>query len=217
MQLFTADELPGCEQHKGSTKGCSHGCSHCCSECAGLHLCSEQEQIIILGSVENYDVTTEDLNHKESKITPHENCPTTPSNQGDPTWAYPRWESQKQSILRNVYTQAGWIDVSVLIGKGKDEAKEWLKDNTFGFGKIINSGSITKHSEVREFAERASRAQHWAQPKSVIDLVTDKNEKCVLFLFVNPPPLLPTNPDEVTDHVDVTDRDGVTGREDATV
>jgi hypothetical protein len=206
VQLFTADELPGCEQHKGSTNGCSHGCSHCCSECAGLHACSEQEQIIILGYVENYDVNTEDSDHKAANIAPHENCPTTPSHLGEPIWAYPRWESQKQSILRSVYTEAGWIDISVLIGKGKAEAEEWLKGKEFTVGMTYKSGSITN---VREFAEKATRAQHWAELKSVIDLVTDKNEKCVLFLFVNPPRPLPPIPGGGTGHVEVT------GREDA--
>ena len=175
VQLFTAEELPGYEKQKGSKNGCSHDCP----ECAGLHACNEQEHLIILGCVENYDATSDDGNHEEANLTPHENCPTTFSHLGEP-----HWEAKKQNLLRTVYDEAGWIDVSVLIGKGKAEAEEWLKVKKFPVGKSYKSGSIPN---LREFAEKATRAQHWAEPKSVIDLVTDKNDKCILFLFVNQP------------------------------
>lgn len=201
VQLFTADELPGCEKHKASTSGCSHGCSQCCSECAGLHSCSEDELIIILGCVEDYDTNADNPNHKDATITSHENCPSTPSYLGDPIWAYPRWEAQKQNILRGVYNAAKWTDVSVLIGRSNAEALEWLKYNKFPVGQIYKTGSI---SNVKGFVEKATRAQHWAEPKSVIDLVTDNNAKCILFLFVNPPHIIAADEKPVDDASTVT-------------
>jgi hypothetical protein len=187
VQLFTEDELPGCKEHKASTSGCSHGCAQCCSACAGLHSCSEDELIIILGCVENYDTDADKPDHADATITSHENCPSTPSYLGDQVWAYPRWEAQKQSILRGVYSDAKWTDVSVLIGKSKAEALEWLNYNKFPLGKTYKTGSIP---DVKEFVEKATHSQHWAEPESVIDLVTDKNDKCILFLFVNPTQLI---------------------------
>ena len=183
-ELFTADELLCCEKHNGSTDCCSHGCSCCCVECAGLQSCSEDEQVVIIGCIENYDASSDYPSHENAKISPYENCPSMNSYLGGPVWADSRWEAQKQNILRSVYGDAKWIDVSALIGRAMDEAKKWLEDNKLKLGTTYKLGSIPN---AAEFVGKALEAQHWAAPDSVIDLVTDQKEKCVLFLFVNPP------------------------------
>lgn len=176
VQLFTADELLCCEKH--------HGSSDCCPECAGLHPCSEAEQVVILGCIENYDTNISNPNHEGATITPHAICPTAPSYLGEAVWAYSRWEAQRQNLLRSVYSDANWVDVSSLIGKTKDEAEKWLQAKQLNLGATYKPGSIPN---VREFIERTTRAQHWAEANSVIDIVTDQKENCILFLFVNPP------------------------------
>lgn len=179
VQLFTAEELPEC-QKAGDNNG------HNCPACSGLYPCREEEMLIILGYVENYDA--EDIEHPDHKkvaIVNHDNYPTTPAGLSESMWAYPRWEAQKQNVLRSVFRETEWVDVSPVIGRGKEEVTEWLTKNNLTPGKTYEPGSIPNE---REFYEKAHDAQRWAEPGSVVDLVMGSvGSNCVVFLLVNPP------------------------------
>src|SRR5262245_30536440 len=71
VQIFTLEELPGCVKHKQN--GSTNGCSQPCQDCGGLDPCSEEEQVIILGYVENYDTSSENPSHEDARITLSEN------------------------------------------------------------------------------------------------------------------------------------------------
>jgi hypothetical protein len=181
VQVFTAEELPGCHKEGGSTGDDS--C--CCPECKGLYPCDEEDQIIILGYVEDYDTNPDDPNHMEVKITPYENYPTTPAGLTESMWAYPRWEAQKQNILRTFLSHTNWLDVSHLIGRGKTEVTQWLTEHDLHLGKTYEHGNIENE---QEFFQKARNAQRWATPGSIVDLVTSGTKSnCIVFLFVNPP------------------------------
>jgi hypothetical protein len=178
VQIFTQEELPGCWTHGRSSSGncCSHGCSDSCSDCQGLHVCGEDEQVIILGSVENYDTSAGNPDHKDATITNADN--SLPGSRD--------WEARKQSLLRHVLKNAAWIDVSILIGQTKTGIDERLQKLGLTLGTTYKSGSI---DNPQEFFNKARDAEPWAAPGSVIDIVTDENDKCILFLFVNAPVL----------------------------
>ena len=177
VQLFTSEELPGC--HKGT--GADNGDSHSCPECRGLYPCRAEEQVIILGYVENYDTATEYPDHRDANLAPYENYPTTPGGLSESMWAYPRWEAQRQNVLRSVL--ADYAEVSPLIGRGTAEATEWLKQKGLSMGRIYEIGKI---EDEREFYEKAQSSQRWAAPGSTVDLVTARNSNCIVFLLVNP-------------------------------
>ncbi|HEV2915040.1 MAG TPA: hypothetical protein VGX92_17315 [Pyrinomonadaceae bacterium] len=185
VQLFTAEELPGCRHANGA--GSANGDSCNCPACRGLHPCHEDEQIIILGHVENYDTSTEDPDHRDAKLTRYENYRTTSANQRESEWAYPRWEAQRQNMLRSVLGQNYWFDVSPLIGRGKAEVTEWLMQRGLTPGRTYEPGKI---EDEREFFEKAKYAQRWATPGSTVDLVIGSGTNCIIFLLVNPPNIL---------------------------
>jgi hypothetical protein len=182
VQIFTAQELPGCYKENGG--GSTNGNSHCCPECSGLYPCSEEEQIIILGYVENYDTSTGDPDHKHAKITLYENYLTMPANSKESPWSYPHWEAQRQNMLRSVFGQTDWVDVSPLIGRGKAEVTEWLTRKGLTLGNTYEPGNI---EDKQGFFEKAKCAQRWAAPGSTVDLVTSSSSNCIVFLFVNSP------------------------------
>jgi hypothetical protein len=187
VHIFTKEELPGCAKDKCA--GSSKGCSHTCQGCGGLHPCREEEQIIILGYVENYDTGgTETSDHAKAKITLCENYPRTPAYLRESMWTYRRWEVQRQSMLRAVFREAEWVDVSFLLGEGTAEIGERLKEKGLKLGEIYNTGS---KGDAQKLLEKAKCAQPWAAPGSRIDVVTDNRSKCIIFLFVNPPILGP--------------------------
>jgi hypothetical protein len=179
VQIFTQEELPRCgtHGHTASQNCCSHGCSARCSDscpdCKGLHLCADEEQIVILGTVENYDTSVGNPDHRDATIT----------NADEHMPACRTWETQKQKLLRHVLEKAGWIDVSILIGEKKTGIGERLQKLGLTLGQIYNSGSI---QDVQGFFGKVRDAEPWAAPDSVIDVVTDESDKCVVFLFVNP-------------------------------
>lgn len=174
VQIFTKEELPNCATHgrTSSNNGCSHCCSDSCPDCKGLHICADEEQIIILGSVENYDTGAGNPDHKDATITNADNNLNR------------AWEAQKQRLLRDVLGKAGWIDVSFLIGEKETGISERLEKLGLTLGQTYNSGSI---ADPQQFFDKARDAEPWAAPGSMIDIVTDKSGKCILFLFVNPP------------------------------
>jgi hypothetical protein len=181
VQILTAEELPGC--HKENGAGSANGDSHYCPECRGLYPCREEDLIVILGYVENYDTSPDEPDHQYVTITPYENYPTTPAGLSESMWAYPRWEAQKQNMLRSFMRRTEWVDVSPLIGKGKAEATEWLTQKQLTLGQIYEPGHI---GNEREFFEKARDAQRWAAPGSVVDLVTSSgSSNCIVFVFVN--------------------------------
>lgn len=181
VQVFTEEELPGCL--KGSA---DEGYKHACPSCSGLYPCREDDQLIVLGYVEGYDANGDDPDHRDAKLTNHDNYPTTPGGRNESPWAHPRWEAQRQNVLRAVFRQAGWVDVSPLVGRGKEEVTEWLKKNGLNLGQTYDPGAIKNQ---REFFEKARNAERWAVKGSVVDLVTGGvGSNCILFLLVNPPP-----------------------------
>jgi hypothetical protein len=184
VQIFTLEELPGCVKHEKN--GSTNGCSQSCQDCGGLHSCGEEEQVIILGFVEGYDTGSENPDHKDAKITLSENYPPNPSYLRSSMWASRRWETQKQSAIRTVFKKTSWIDVSVFLGEGVNGIAERLQKMDLSLGRTYDPGSIQEW-ELQEFLEKAKCAQPWAAPGSVIDIVTDHNNECVTFLFVNPP------------------------------
>ena len=178
VRLFTEEELPGCAKHKGAMP--ATGCSQSCPECHGLHPCGEDELFIILGSVEDYDTSVENPDHKDAKITLCENHPPTPSY----LRMSRRWEAQKQGALEAVLKEAKWIDVSVLLGQEVQGIKERLEKMGLLLGEIYVPGKV---GNPQAFLEKAKCAQPWAAPRSKIDIVTDDSNECVTFLLVNPP------------------------------
>lgn len=180
VQLYTAEELPGCRGEHGDGGG--RGCP--CPECRGLPTCPEDEQVIVLGYVENYDASANtDPDHKEARLTPYENYPTASACGGETTWAYPRWEAQRQNVLRSLFAQTRWVDVSPLIGRPAEAAAEWLAQKGLNRGQTYKLGSI---GNQREFYERVRNAQRWAAPGSVVEFVTGVGDDCIVFVIVNP-------------------------------
>lgn len=176
--LFTQEELPGCAKHKGHNQ--ADGCCQGCPACDGLHPCTEDEQIIVLGFVEDYDTGAENPNHQDAKITQSEHSSPTLSSQ----WTSKRWETRKQSALGAVLNEARWIDVSVLLGQAVQGIKERLEKMGLNLGEIYIPGKV---ENPQAFLEKAKCAQPWAAPKSKIDIVTDNSNGCIAFLLVNPP------------------------------
>ncbi|MFN0085509.1 MAG: hypothetical protein ACKVX9_08990 [Blastocatellia bacterium] len=182
VRLFTLEELPGCAKHKGAMP--ATGCSQSCPECHGLHACTEDEQIILLGCVEDYSTSIEKPDHADAIITHCENHPPTPSYLRMSMWASRRWEAQKQNALRTVLREAKWIDVSILLGEGIQGIGDRLKKMGLNLGETYTPGSI---KNPQAFLEKAKCAQPWAAPGSKIDIVTDDGNGCITFLLVNPP------------------------------
>lgn len=178
VQLLTEEELPDCQ--KGADAGPKDCCSHSCADCEGLHTCGEDEQIIILGSVENYDTAVERPDHKDAKFCQSESCTLTPDYLKESLW----WEVKRQRLLKAAFKEAEWIDVSFLLGESVATLEERLEKKGLKKGEVYKLGSL---SNIGQFLEKASRAQHWAQPNSFVDAVTDKDSDCIIFLFVNPP------------------------------
>lgn len=180
VQLYTAEELPGCQKDNGD-----NGKGRNCPACGGLYACGGEEQVIILGYVENYDAAADDPSHVDADITPLENYPTTPAGLSESMWAHPRWEAQRQNVLRSVFKGTDWVDVSPLVGRGQDEVTKWLEDNELIPGQVYEVGSIR---DVQAFFNKAENAQRWAAPDSTVDLVTGGGgSKCIVFLLVTPP------------------------------
>jgi hypothetical protein len=175
VEIFNVEELPCC--FKPTSTGETTGSSQPCPDCYGLHPCADDEQIIILGCVDNYDVGIGgEPNHADATITPSENYPPSP--------AYRRWEVQRQKTLQAVFEKTEWIDVSVLICERVTKIEERMHKMGLKVGQTYVPGSI---GDMQMFLERAKRAQPWAAPESTVDIVTDLSGTCVTFLFVNPP------------------------------
>lgn len=172
VQVFTENELPGCLKEDGAG-----GYKHSCPSCSGLHPCGEDDLLIILGYVEGYDASDSDeRDHRYANITP--------GGPSESTWAFKRWEAQRQNVLRAALKETHWVDLSPVIGRGKAEVTEWLKQKGLTPGKTYEPGNIP---DAREFFQKASNAQRWAEPGTVVDLVTGgAGSNCILFLLVNP-------------------------------
>lgn len=172
VQLFTAEELP--ERRKGNG---ADGYEHKCPDCTGLYPClypcREDEMLIILGYVEGYDATTvDDANHRDARLTNYNNYPST------------RWEAQRQNVLRSVFDQGDWVDVSAVLGRETDYVKKWLTDNQLKPGTTYDPGNV---GNKEEFLERTQDAQRWVKHGSTVDLfIGGGSSNCVLFLLVNP-------------------------------
>jgi hypothetical protein len=182
VQLFTADELPGCP--KDNCYESRDDCSHTCTGCEGLHACTEEEQVIILGTLENYDASTDNPDHKDAEITNNGHYPRTPAYLRKSMWAYRSWEVSRLDLLRHVSRKSDWVDVSVFIGEGTARIDERLREKGLNLGQTYNSAEI---ADLQAFIAKAQSARPWAAPESNIDVVTDKSGSCIVFLFVNPP------------------------------
>jgi hypothetical protein len=173
VQVFTENELPGCQREGGGADGHKHSCA----SCGGLHPCGEDDLVIILGYVEGYDAG-------EGDERDHRYANVTPGGLSESTWAFKRWEAQRQSVLRAVLKETHWVDLSPVIGRRQAEVTEWLKQKGLTPGKTYETGNI---QDAREFFRKASGAQRWAEPGTVVDLVTGgAGNNCILFLLVNP-------------------------------
>jgi hypothetical protein len=184
IQLYTEKELPCCEDHKEKDRS---GCLHACSECGGLHPCDEDEQLIILGYIEDYSADgrhPEKRDHKNAKSIPLEDWPTTPTGAGGLRPKESGWEAQKHRMLRGIFYEAHWIDVSGLIGMKKEKIDDWLNEKHLKRGQTYKTKTIPS---VQKFVERVNQAQHWAAQESVIDIITDDEGTCVIFFLINPP------------------------------
>jgi len=181
VQLYTPEELPGCHrEHAG--EGDAH--KRPCPECRGLATCPEEEQVIILGYIEDYDASANvEPDHKDARLTPYENYPTAAGCAGESQWAYPRWEAQRQNVLRSVFGQTRYADVSQLIGRSVSAAEGWLKEKGLGRGKTYKLGQT---AITAEFFKKVTNSTRWAAPFSVIDFVTGAGDDCIVFLIVNP-------------------------------
>jgi hypothetical protein len=182
VQVLTEAELPACR-----TPNMGKDNTHTCPSCSGLYACREEDQLIILGYVEDYDTAdVDDPDHKAAKLTNYDNYPTTPNGLTESAWAHPRWEAQRQNTLRSVFKQTEWVDVSTIIGRGAAEVTDWLEKHKLTPGRTYVPGNIPNE---REFFEKVRNAQRWAERHSVVDLVTaGVGSDCILFLLVNPPP-----------------------------
>lgn len=182
VQVFTENELPRCLKGGGAD-----GYKHSCPSCSGLYPCGEDDLLIILGYVEGYDASESDeRDHGKVKITQYENYPTTPGGLSESAWAFPRWEAQRQNVLRAVLKETDWVDLSPAVGRGRAEVNEWLTRKGLTPGTTYEPGNIP---DAREFFRKASNAQRWAAPGAVVDLVTaGAGSNCILFLLVNEQP-----------------------------
>jgi hypothetical protein len=181
--VLTEAELPACQKTNMGKDN-----THACPSCSGLYACREEDQLIILGYVENYDTTDVDYpDHKAANITNYDNYPTTPNGLTESAWAHPRWEAQRQNTLRTVFKDTDWVDVSTMIGRGRAAVEAWLTENNLTLGTTYVPGNI---EDEREFFEKARNAERWAEEGSVVDLVTaGVGSDCIIFLLVSPPQL----------------------------
>ncbi|HEV2860991.1 MAG TPA: hypothetical protein VGX48_08300 [Pyrinomonadaceae bacterium] len=166
VHVFTEEELT---KWQGAGGG-----NHYCPACAGLHACREDELLVVLGYVEDYNASDDEAaDHNDARLV----------STAESIWA--RWDVQREKALRAVFRQSDWVDVSPVVGREAADVKQWLQHRGLTPGQTIVPGNI---ADVRAFMVRARDAQHWAEPGSTVDLVTGgPGSNCILFLLVNPP------------------------------
>lgn len=163
VQILTLDEYTGCKL-EGQNQPIET-----CPTCPGLKPCSEQEQLIVLGSVEDYATTGDVLDHKDATIT-HAN------------WTYKGWDKQKYAMLLTVFKEnEDVVDVSCLLGERADE--DYIRPRLTDLGlTLVNTITPAQITDPGTFIERAQGTSPWFVNGSSVDVVTDAEKKCVLFI-----------------------------------
>ena len=171
VHIWTEEEFQDCDQtarvKSGKTKDCG---------CAGLLPCPEEEMMIWLGCVAEYDITNDPPTHNLALIVNFNNALND------------HWERQKQMTLTTVFKkEARWVDVSLLIGKtvtyfdDKMEAELKLKK-----GKKYQPAKMAEN-ELLAVLDLAKDALPWARQGWFVDIVTDAEGKCIAFPLARKP------------------------------
>lgn len=175
--ILTEDEYHGCVPSSINRNGKTTDCG-----CAGLLPCTEEEQIVWLGCVEKYAISDVPL----PLITNFDN-ELSRVQIPDSNWAYKSWDRQKLSMLASLFRdEKGWVDLSRLVGRSVAYFKDAEK---FKKELILTPGAIYKLTHIvdlKYILARAHEALPWVEQdlNTKIDIVTDANERCIIFPFV---------------------------------
>jgi len=182
--ILTEDEYNGCVKPRSDQPAKSSDCG-----CPGLLSCSEDELIIWLGHIEDYDVINDPPNHAAVVIVNLDNTLSS-THFPDSGWAHKSWDLQKLAMLATVFKvykkKEEWVDLSVLVGRSVTYFEKKFEEEM-----KLKPGTIYKPMEmdevqVQEVLDRINTVIPWVKrdAKIKIDVVTDVNGKCIIFPLV---------------------------------
>lgn len=141
VEILTEDELPDCCEHFSKTWQAKN-CTQPDHYCPGLRQCCEDEQIVILGSVEIrepniYEITADQINMADRRKFVY-----TPPAIG--YWPFKGWEDAKNTLIYKIAVeQNDWKDISQVIGKKLETAIQMLKEMGFSEEDIETTTELT--------------------------------------------------------------------------
>lgn len=197
VQVLEEGEVPECckDTH-------AHGClREQKQDCPGLASCCWEEHVIILGCVVGLEALETSYRRRQEAISAGYDTGETDKGRNfteenlDPCCkprrvCLPcnsplfRWEYQKESLIHEACIAYGWVDFSGVVGKSVSEAQEYLASIELKPG---TQRSVQDY-DPQALMARVASAISCAPVESSIELILDKESKCVLFA-------LPENPD----------------------
>ncbi len=185
LELLKADELPKCcRQHKRPAEDPGKGCckSHRL-DCPGLAACCEEEHVIVVGCLERYipadtrlPVDLAAYSYTEKMIDPcFEPCRVYRPK------AHDDWERRKRALLQRACRESEWVDFSGVVGREYSDASNYLREIGLRTKQdyIIPIGS----QNPQQLMARIANATSCASRGSWIKVITDDEQRCVLFAF----------------------------------
>lgn len=185
LELFKADELPKCcREHKQPNEQPQKGCCQSYrQDCPDLAACCEEEHIIVIGCLQQYiSQSTDPANLAKHKYTEDMIDPCFEPCRVYQSHPYDDWERRKHALIRQACFESKWIDFSGVVGREINEATTYLKKIDLVFSKDDDSIPISK-LDPQELIARIANAISCAKRGSRIKLITDSEQRCVLFAF----------------------------------
>lgn len=181
VEILRKEELPDCCKHRG--KG-ECGCNG--DNCPGLAPCCEDDQIVILGSVEIREPNIYTITAAQINMADRRKFVYTPSAAG--YWPFRLWEDARNSLIFKIAVgQKKWKDISGVIGIRLGTARQMLIAMGFPEKNIKTTSNLTL-----KLMEEAKNSLPFVPGDSIILLViTDsyepaekrEDDECVLFVI----------------------------------
>lgn len=177
VAVFAADELPSCCASVKQKKDC---CAH--DDCRGVPRCCGDDHFVILGSVEICCPNPDKIKASQINASDKRKYVFVPTGASD--WPFQHWEETKLGLIHTICRQAGWQDVSSVIGRPVESAQEILQ-------KLMGMDQVTavfvselSVDELQAKLVQARDALPCAPAGSDIELIVDKQGGCVLLPLV---------------------------------
>ena len=205
IKVLEEADVPDCCKNTNGDRCCQQPKQNC----PGLAGCCEEEHVIILGCFvlgskeksdedpkeDGKDESKENLNEKycgrersESNFTAENIDPCCNPRRVCIPCLEPssQWERQKQILIHETcLASEDWIDFSGVVGKSVCDAKNYLSD----IGLTVGNTRSIQGQNPKQLREEVANAVSCARAETAIDLITDSNNKCVLFALCTDSPV----------------------------